>query len=104
MARYIDADRFKAHLENAMGKMHLIGGVHGVGVEAVIMALDIQPTADAAEVKHGEWRSELQKRCDWRGKKQQYYVPNACSECHEAVVMRTPFCPNCGAKMDGGDK
>lgn len=59
-------------------------------------------TADVAEVKYGEWRSELQKRCDWRGKKQQYYVPNACSECHETVVMRTPFCPHCGAKMDGG--
>ena len=47
----------------------------------------------------GNWRSELQKRCDWRGKKQQYYCPNACSVCHDAVIDRTPFCPNCGADM-----
>lgn len=49
----------------------------------------------------GEWRSELVKRCDWKGKKHDYYQPNSCSLCHEAVVKRTPFCPNCGAKMKG---
>ena len=47
----------------------------------------------------GEWRSEIVKRCDWKGKKQQYYQPNSCSLCHEPVAKRTPFCPNCGAKM-----
>lgn len=46
MARYIDADRFKSNLEKAMGKMHVIGGVKAVGMEAVIEALNRQPTAD----------------------------------------------------------
>ena len=46
MARYIDADRFKNHLEKAMEKMHLIGGVKGVDICAVIKSLDMQPTAD----------------------------------------------------------
>lgn len=46
MARYIDADKFKSNLEKAMEKMHLIGGVKGVDVGAVITALDRQPTAD----------------------------------------------------------
>ena len=46
MARYIDADKFKSHLEKAMEKMHLIGGVKGVDVGAVIAALDRQPTVD----------------------------------------------------------
>lgn len=50
----------------------------------------------------GEWRSELVKRCDWKGKKHDHYQPNSCSLCHEAVLKRTPFCPNCGAKMKGG--
>ena len=48
MARYIDADKFKSNLEKAMKKMHLIGGVKGVDVGAVIVALDRQPTADVA--------------------------------------------------------
>ena len=50
----------------------------------------------------GAWRSELVKKCDWKGKEHDYYQPNSCSLCHEAVVKRTPFCPNCGAKMKGG--
>ncbi len=50
----------------------------------------------------GEWRSELRERCDWKGKKRQYFQPNSCSVCHEAVVERTPFRPYCGAKMKGG--
>ena len=50
MARYIDADRFKHNLEKASEKTHLIGGVKGVDVGAVIIALDRQPTADVVEV------------------------------------------------------
>lgn len=46
MARYIDADKFKQQLQTAMKKMHLIGGVKGVDLGAVIKALDMQPTAD----------------------------------------------------------
>lgn len=56
---------------------------------------------DYAEVKHGRWQSEMRERCDWKGRKQQYYQPNSCSVCHEAVVERTPYCPWCGAQMDG---
>ena len=40
------AEKFKHHLESAMNKMHLIGGVKGVDVGAVIKALEAQPTAD----------------------------------------------------------
>ena len=49
----------------------------------------------------GEWRGEIRERCDWKGKKRQYFQPNSCSVCHEAVVERTPFCPYCGARMRG---
>ena len=46
MPRYIDADKFRNNLEKASEKMHLIGGVKGVDIGAVIVALDRQPTAD----------------------------------------------------------
>lgn len=52
--------------------------------------------------REGVWRGEMRERCDWRGKKQQYFQPNSCSLCHEPVAERTPYCPNCGAKMKGG--
>ena len=64
--------------------------------------IKLEKAAEVVEVKHGEWREELVKRCDWRGKKQQYFQPNSYSVCHKAVVERTPYCPNCGARMDGG--
>lgn len=51
----------------------------------------------------GKWRGELRTRCDWRGKKQQYFQPNSCSVCHEPAAERTPYCPHCGAKMKGKD-
>lgn len=52
----------------------------------------------------GEWRSELVKRCDWKGKERQYYQPNSCSLCHNATLTRTPYCPKCGAKMKNSDE
>ena len=92
MSRYIDADKLKEKKVYSAERRENV---------VPVAEIDWQPTADAVEVRHGEWRSELQKRCDWRGKQQQYYCPNACSVCHEAVADRTPYCPNCGAKMDG---
>lgn len=48
-------------------------------------------TADVAEVKHGEW---VHGEC-----------VSHCSECGVETYPEniTPYCPNCGARMDGGD-
>jgi predicted amidophosphoribosyltransferase len=58
------------------------------------------PTADVVEVKHGHWG--LIDECANEG----VY----CSVCHKKVYktyyanqkLKSKFCPNCGAKMDGG--
>lgn len=60
-----------------------------------------EPTADVAEVKHGEWNiGEFNKI--------RQVVVVECSECY--CVLELPmsswglvyhYCPNCGAKMDG---
>ena len=50
MSRYVDADRFKDILERASEKMHLICGIKGVDIGAVIKAVDMLPTADVVEV------------------------------------------------------
>ena len=50
-----------------------------------------------AEVKHGEW------------KKQSFIIFDGeviyynCSECNTTWNADTNYCPNCGAKMDGGN-
>jgi Zn finger protein HypA/HybF involved in hydrogenase expression len=59
------------------------------------------PTADVAEVKHGEWidkptgaYSRMQSWCTVCGKHSG--IGGIESNRHK------PYCPNCGAKMDGG--
>lgn len=72
-----------------------------VPVEVAIQNIKDMPAADVAEVVHGKWL-ENDGRC-------------YCNRCFEfsCTVMDdtgtiyndlTKFCPNCGAKMDGGRK
>lgn len=67
-------------------------------------AVDRLPAADVAPVRHGRWTES----------EDEYYYLSiaACSECHEEWCFETEedvellnyrYCPNCGAKMDGGD-
>ena len=62
------------------------------------------PSADVEPVRHGHWIKT--KAYDW--------VDCECSECHEKdyIPMSASdinywfyrnYCPNCGAKMDGGE-
>ncbi len=54
------------------------------------------PTADVAPVRHGYWINE------------NFYTH--CSACGKMAIydkygqeVESDYCPNCGAKMDGGD-
>ena len=59
-------------------------------------ALQMTPTADVQEVRHGRWISNYLGGYKWA-----YY----CSECGWVDGYpfndRHKYCPNCGAKMDG---
>lgn len=76
------------------------------GWNAAVKILEEAPAADVQGVKHGEWIKFYPKNA-FDGS---YY----CSFCgHEQDIangMITPldigfyYCPNCGAKMDGGKK
>ena len=51
------------------------------------------PAADVAPVAHGYWINlgKYNDGYNWR-----------CSSCKRESVMAINYCPNCGAKMDGG--
>ena len=60
-------------------------------------ALKKIPAADVAPVVHGRWIHDgrrIESGIDWCH----------CSECGQSgkFCARTNYCPNCGAKMDGG--
>lgn len=65
------------------------------------------PAAGVQPVKHGRWKGYITSAfygCDDEG--EPIYRDanfNVCSECGRKTVVKEKFCPNCGAKMDGGD-
>ena len=67
---------------------------------AVITALQCyvqsQPTADVAEVRHGEWEIVV-------GSNGKEYMVCTCCRVSQDLTGVFTYCPNFGAKMDGGD-
>lgn len=58
--------------------------------------------ADVAEVKHGHWIEHIVKP-DWlEDDVEVYYNCSECGTSHWSITP--PYCPECGAKMDGERK
>ena len=122
MARYIDADiliealteefEFEATLCTKKENMWFKRGIN-----CAIRNVDRIPTADVEEVKHGEWiedgYSDCPCVCSYCGEEAQYisrfeetfdydWEENLQSTGYEEIreYIRTPYCPNCGTKMD----
>lgn len=106
MARYIDADKAVELIKN-YGKGAISDGQVTLDpVDDIVLlakGIDLLRTADVVEVKHGKWNIEesqehfnvVCQNCDkdfYVYKKGQYRIQNS------------NYCPNCGAKMDGGEK
>lgn len=74
-------------------------------VEECSFAVGNAPTVDAVPVVHGQWISLTEcanagvycSVCNKKVYKEDYAWSN------KRIKMRSNYCPNCGAKMDGGD-
>lgn len=89
MSKYIDADKLKEH--------YAWWGEDSEEKRIIDEIVDVQPSADVVEVKHGEWINKRTMVHDG-----EFY----CSACDfvldtfmQAVFYN--FCPNCGADMRG---
>lgn len=107
--RLIDANNPLKQLSDYMEKLHCLDdyrdGLYR-GMEIAESYIKNAPTVDAVEVVHGHWISLTD--CANAG----VY----CSVCHKKVwkedyawcnrknKLRSNYCPNCGAKMDGGNE
>ncbi len=63
------------------------------------------PVADVQEVRHREWKGYTTSA--YIGSEDEYGDPRyanrrfyRCSECHYGSVVKSKFCPSCGAIMD----
>lgn len=63
--------------------------------------IDREPAvnANSKPLHHGHWRTVLFERQPHK----QIIEANACSECGCVQIHRRVYCPNCNARMDGGD-
>lgn len=69
------------------------------GWNAAVKILKEAPAADVQAVKHGKWKLCYE---DWR----MQIAGDECSACgfqhYGTCISHYHYCPNCGAKMDGG--
>ena len=69
-------------------------------VKVVEQVVEDTPTADVVKVKHGEWKQGVPYVCSICGKP----APDEKNTSERYSCWTSPYCPNCGAKMDGGKK
>lgn len=85
--RLIDADEL---FQKAIG---IIKDKIGDKEFGILNMITIAETIDAEPAKHGKWLDTRNISYSAR-----------CSECGRYTTDITPYCSNCGAKMDGNDK
>lgn len=99
MTEYIDREELLVHLRHRVEPIicgeQLVKGVN-LALEILEEAVKLFPAADVAPMDHARWTTE---NCN---------IP-VCSRCFLYVSKATdhpedatpPYCPHCGAKMDG---
>ena len=100
MSDYVDRDELIKHIKD----LPTWWGDDSVGcafyLTRAITSIENAPVADVQEIKHGKWKLCYE---DWR----MQIAGDECSACgfqhYGACIWHYHYCPNCGAKMDGGD-
>lgn len=89
MKKYIEREAARNMIEDWSGGFDYIEE----SVSDAIADLGAIPAADVVEVRHGRWVNSEEDG-----------HPSICCVCNYSVdrFYKTKYCPNCGAKMDGG--
>lgn len=99
MTEYIEREAaFKAYTDLLKRE----GDIYTTDVTDALLSI---PSADVAPVRHGRWGNR------WICSNMAgYEYAYSCSECGKPTYRIStlepmpPYCPNCGAKMDGGEE
>lgn len=74
----------------------------GVASDFALYKISNFPAADVAPVVHGHWLAWEEQFPDNKPPRKNN-LGVFCSACHNHADNINAYCPNCGAKMDGGD-
>ena len=99
----------KDHCDKERANEHFI-----FGIESVLEYVENLPSADVAPVVHGRWTAQCVVEMDggWTLEDMPYneyqHSNPICSICRKTALLdggedyvASPYCPNCGARMDG---
>lgn len=115
MAEYIDRDAIYTAFANAgkdvLERASEIDYIAGFSYELVIEILDNIPTVNVAPIKNGQWEwfdedigtpiTGHEREWGWRCSRCKHELPDDYDDPDYRPML--DYCPNCGAKMDGGD-
>ena len=86
--------------KDSSSAVEYLKGYERGAIDSANLALG-QPTVDAVEVVHGRWRvsreSEISKTVWCTACGEEFYLHKK----NTVHIDKMPYCPNCGAKMDG---
>ena len=99
MAEYIEREAIseeirKYYYKNPPNSSYVEG--FDRGLDRAQRAILDAPAADVATVRHGEWEIVV-------GSNGKEYMVCTCCRVSQDLTGVFTYCPNCGAKMDGGD-
>lgn len=70
----------------------------GILPAMVRRTIERAPAVDAVPVVHGRWERVIPSKSAAK-----WSITMSCSVCHRKGYEQYNYCPNCGAKMDGGN-
>ena len=91
MAEYISREAVLNHLDECR-KNPLFDPEMARMCVAISMFIEDMQAADVQPVKHGRWLVKFEG---------EIYEFSECSECGNTESCETPYCAQCGARMDG---
>lgn len=101
MAEYIEREAIEKFIEDGLNNPDSNKAFFSFDAVEILEEVHYMPAADVAPVVHGRWIFKYEMPY----KRRKGY----CSVCgqHSGIGgiqknQEKPFCPNCGAKMDGG--
>lgn len=104
MAEYIEREAVEKFIEDGLNNQDVAKRFGHDAIE-IMAEVHYMPAADVAPVVRGRWEKEPSSYWRWTssGAVAVTRTTYRCGLCGRGTAVKSNYCPNCGAKMDGGN-